>query len=214
MSAELLTALATSVIAIGIVFAAWQAYAAARQVRLLSYQTQADHERGRRERALDLMRYWNDQRKSSAPALLISPLVEELSEAQCEKLYYGRPLAVEVRFRAVLENYFFSMGFLDRVKLKDENNQILLDEFHARLITQSVTGYLNVLETVACAWRHNIGDRDIIEEEFDQVFFKIGTERFRYETFRRVSGVYPSIRELVETSIRKKARLEDKGKIA
>jgi hypothetical protein len=73
---------------------------------------------------------------------------------------------------------------------------------------------MNVLETVASAWRTNIADQGIIEEEFHSLFFRPGNYHFRYELYRRETGVFPSIGAFVESVGHKGRSFEQKGRVA
>jgi hypothetical protein len=50
---------------------------------------------------------------SLAPAMLIRPLIEDLSEEQCRKLISHQPISLKAKYRAVLEAFFLSIGLLD-----------------------------------------------------------------------------------------------------
>jgi len=50
---------------------------------------------------------------------------------------------------------------------------------------------------MASAWRHNIADKEILEEEFyDIVFLRNG--KVTFEGFIIASGAYPSLREFAK----------------
>ncbi len=92
------------------------------------------------------------------------------------------------------------MQFIDgTVSLKGvngANDKFELDESHERLIAKHIRNYLNVLETIAASWRHNISDAEIVQEEFRTIFLKDGKNQFRLDTFRLATGIYPSISEI------------------
>lgn len=212
MTAEWITAASGVVAATGVVFIAWQALLAAKQAKAFFAQFKADHERSRRQSAIELMQYWTDRVHDLLPALLVREMIEELNSTQCDKLHQRIPLSVEKRFLPLLETFFSAIPLVQQRALTVEDGVIKLDEFQARLILRHMTEYLNVLETIATAWRHNIVDRDIFEEEFRSLFLK-SNNKFLLEEFRRSSGVYPSISAFVESVKNNKPKPLQKGPI-
>ena len=71
---------------------------------------------------------------------------------------------------------------------------LLLSRAESAGLRMIAVRYLNLLETVATAWRHNVADRDIIEEEFRKIVVP-KTNVFILENYRKVSGaLIPSLR--------------------
>jgi len=186
---EWISAIANIFIAFGVVFIAWQAFSAA-------YQIKADHERSRRQKAIELMEFWCVRSLELLPAMLIREMIEELSFAQCTKISACEKLEVDKRFKSALEAFFGVIPGTHSNKIQEEVGILSLDEYQVRMINRYVAGYLNTFETIATAWRHGVADKDIIEEEFYALFVK-GRNRFRLEEYRKASGVFPSIALLV-----------------
>jgi hypothetical protein len=197
MTTEWIIVASSIATACGVIFIAWQALSTAKQANAVLMQIHLDHERSRRQAAVELMQYWTVQVQNLLPALHIRPVIEELNIAQCEKLLHGNSLTVDKRFLTGLEVFFSSLSLAPNNPISVNDGFIDLNEFQCSHIRRHIIDYLNVLETVATAWRHNVVDRDIVEEEFSEVFIK-NKNTFRLETVLRASTIYPSIKEFVE----------------
>jgi hypothetical protein len=180
----LISAVASVLTAAGIIFIYYQ-------VRLLSKQLSADHERSRRERAIDLMAGWLD-RKSRQPEWIISAmlLIETLDEVRCRVVWEKGVMPLDAGIKPAAER-FLADANLGAPETRTDGTAVLT-EVQTSVLRGCAVDLLNSLEVVATAWRHNVCDRAIIEEEFlDVIFFR--TNRARLEVFRRASGVYPSL---------------------
>jgi len=194
--AEWISAIATSIGALG--------------VFLVVFQIRADHERSRRERAMDMMKMWANDLHIVAPKLnLAKELIESLDETQSLALVRSQEVTFEASYANLLAAYFSDI----EQNFNIENGKIILEPALALLLRKEVILALNVLECVATAWRHNVADREIIEEEFFPAIIPPGRKQ-AFSTFRTVSGAYPSL-NLLEEKIKKCAQSHKyKSKIA
>lgn len=197
MSPDIITAIASTVAASGVIFIAWQALSNSKQARNSSRQIKLDHERSRREAAINLMKYWNELAHDLLPSMHIRRMIEELDINQCEKLFLGKPVSINKCNISLIESFFSSIPLVHNKELKIEDGSIHLDELQTHQVCTHFSLYMNVLEIVATAWRHNIVDREIIEDEFRKIFFKNQCD-FRYACFIKASGIYPSIHEFID----------------
>lgn len=196
-SPEWIAAIANLFIAFGVFFIALQAFSAARQAEYTSKQTAADHERGRRLKAIELMEFWCARSLELLPAMLIQGVIEELGYLECEKLFEFKEFSIDICHKPVIEAFLSVIQGTHSKEIIQEKEMILLNEYQIRMIRIHIGMYLNTLEVVATAWRHNVADRDIIAEEFKDLFVKgKGKNRVRYEEYMKASGVYPSITRL------------------
>lgn len=184
-------------------------------VLLIYLQIRYDHERSRRKEAISLMQLWTSHPHalSSALAYHSRNLVEDFSQQQCLALYnretveYSKKLAPKVdRVRheicrpgtPYIPTDIKNESDGDSSSVKPTNPYNELTPVECAYIGQQVTLYLNVLETVATAWRHNVADRAIIEEEFLSLFMP-HPNIFTLENYRKATGVYPSLQLLSDS---------------
>lgn len=109
----------------------------------------------------------------------------------------------------ILNEYFHDA----QVKLEVKDNTIKLNEGLSSILRWDAISYLNQLEAVLCAWRNNVADRVIIEEEFDYLY-DLQKGHSILERFRIATGIdsYPAIKEFVEHIKNSKKQSTDKGK--
>lgn len=161
-------------------------------VGLAWWSFRGDHERSRREKAIELISQWalNMNKRGSAAR----KLVETLDHEKSKSLYKQEPLKIDKKhiglLRAALE-----------VEVKESSeNDITLDETQSSELRWQVVTFLNNLESVLSAWRHNVADKEIISEQFR--YLVSPTEgHYILEEFRIVAGgnhTYPAIKEFVD----------------
>jgi len=201
MIAEWITAVATALTTLSVLII-W------RQVR-------ADHERSRREKALELMEFWTTHTDYMSPFFVFGrQIVQSLTREQCELLFQREPFAVDRKIEHLVDA--FRADFAHRLRTattrsranasKDDNEkEILLTKTESAALRMIAITFLNMLEVVATAWRHNIADRGILEEEFADIISP-RTNRFALDTFRAVTGIYPSI-SMMEHQLQQRKRV-------
>jgi hypothetical protein len=173
--AEWITAVMTTVIAIS-VFIAWR-------------QLRADHERSRRERAIELILEWA---MSLNPKASISrKFVETLNEEQSLSLSKQESFNVEEKYKTLLS------GCLEECEdsFKSESGRITLTHRQITSIRWEVISYLNKLEAILSAWRHNVADKDIIEEQFKYLIRPEDGHELLPNFLKVVGNYYPAISE-------------------
>jgi hypothetical protein len=171
------------------------------QVRLTQVQINADHERGRREKTVDLLLEWDKRLKKESA--LARKIIECLTEEQCRELVAQEKLHVPKKLESLLKQ-FFGEGF----GLEDHSNgDIVLNEAHAAELRWHAVTYLNSLESILVAWQYSVVDRDIIEHQFSYLF-KPSDGHEALKDFRAAAGgedSYPAI-EIFAGHIREKRR--------
>ena len=132
------------------------------------------------------------------PILLpfIISLVKEFDENRCYSLWRNEEIDVEIKHKQLVESCASTLGCESEVTIN--KNSILISKTMSAIIRPKIAHYLNTLEILATAWRHHAVDRDIIEEEFVFIFSK-HKNNFPFEVFRKITGVYPSIDEIIKT---------------
>ncbi len=132
------------------------------QAYLLTKQIVADHERSRRENAIHYLFEWN--RGLLQANSLARRLAEGLTDDQTRNLVNEKPLRLNANKKSLL------LGVLSNVPpegLQESNGEILLGEKEVSDIRWHLVRYLNNLESIFTAVRHNVADKQIMVEQFE-----------------------------------------------
>jgi hypothetical protein len=167
-----------------------------RSLILFRKQITLDHERSRRERALDLLvSFVNLQNPVDHEATYALRLIYRMSSDQCRALCRNEPFAVDEANRPYLDLYrAIYYHRLPLAKKPDPKSlQLTLGEVIA--LDKTATAICNRVELIAAAWKHNIADREILEEEFKTVYC-VEPDKFILETYRAASGIFPSTKAI------------------
>jgi hypothetical protein len=165
------------------------------QQELLTRQVIADHDRSRRENAINYLFEWS--RGLLRANSLARKLVEGLSEKQTVDLVDEKPLRLSIEHEELV------LGVLSQIPekgLKKEGQDILLSKREVSDIRWQVVRYLNTLESIFAAARYKVADRDIL---IDQFGFLVSPEK-GYHLLRKVrealggAKAYPGLHELEE----------------
>lgn len=151
-----------------------------------------DHQRSRNEKAVDLIKEWTRiiNHKSSASR----KLVEKFDRETCRKLYKREKIDIEGNEQ--------NIDLLKAIFDKDftlTNEKIEINPSESTKLRWEVVTYLNILESVFIAYRHNVADKDILKEQFEYLVNPAENE-FVLEDFRNSSRVhsYPGIQDFVD----------------
>ena len=168
-------------------------------------QYKADHERSRREKAVDLLLEWATSLNPKASAA--RKFAEALNKEQSVALFKQEELEIETKHKSLLE------ACIDNPSIKEENNKIQLSRKQVSEIRWEVISYLNKLEAILSAWRHNIADREMLLEQF-RYLIKPEDGHTLLEEFLKISGSYPSIEEFAKHINEQAKSKSGKNKIA
>lgn len=196
LDAAIVSAVANSIAALGMVLVVYQ-------LVLYKRQLQDDHERSRRENAIAFLAEWARGLKRNAS--LTRKFVELLDETQTQALIDLRPFTVSVRHRDLLVGCLEPAFNEEDVELSGKN--VNLSESQVKVIKWQTVSYLNLLEAILSAWRHNTADRDMIEEQF-QYLVAPESGMTIVENYRRCVGgpnALPAISEFAETILKRRA---------
>lgn len=175
-------------------------FAAVAQTLIMRRQLTADHERGRREKTVELLTEWFARQEKEGP--IARKIVEHLTEAQCRDVLAQQAIHVPAKLGKQL-----SQLFGNEIKCNEGEKEILLTESQSADLRWHVVCYLNSLEMILIAWQYAIIDRKIIETQFSYLFRPTeGHEVLR--AFRSAAGgeeTYPAI-EIFVTHIKDKRR--------
>jgi hypothetical protein len=152
-----------------------------------------DHERSRREKAVELSLYWskNLNNKSS----LARKCVEKLDTQQVNKLYNQEEIVFGEENRKLYNEIKSLLGSQNKPEDAPASGNCKLTSADCAELRGIVIAYLNMLESILLAWRHNVADTNMIEEEF-KYMMDPAKEYEILKEFRRVAGgtdSYPSI---------------------
>jgi hypothetical protein len=156
---------ASSVISAAAIILIWrQTRLSARQTELLAGQITSDHDRSRREKAAELILEWSKQLRRNAS--IARNFTDSLSEEEALSLYEQRPFSVASNKESMIIGSLSGVLDESKMQLEKENNHIHLTAEQVATINWLALSYLNTLESILSGWRHNIADRDMIQEEF------------------------------------------------
>lgn len=163
MPPEWISAIASLITALGVVFVAFQAKFAADQLKHSQKELAADHERSRREHSIEVVRRWSDSLDKALPAA--RKFIQELTLEQCKCLISREPFYIPAKHKSLLTHALHEI--LDNENdLIIENDQILLNQNHLSQLLALVIKHLNALEVALLSWHNGVADNEIIEEQF------------------------------------------------
>lgn len=179
------------------------------QAAIAYKQFKADHERGRREKTVDLLTEWfASQTKESSVARVIA---ESLSEEQCRDVIKERTVSVSNKIKKKLIQLF------DEDDLNIKKGYIHLTEKQTATLRWHISFYLNSLEMLLISWQYSIVDREIIDLQFAYLF-KLSEGREILKEYRIAAGgedAFPAIEVFVaHLHEKRRSKLIQKSKVA
>jgi hypothetical protein len=178
--------------AIGILFVWWQ-------ITLHRKQVREDHERSRREISLQMMLEW--AKKMERGTNVVTRFVDSLDEHQARRLAEEKPFTVGSDRLEYLVSLASATNLTEEQVFKNTSGQIELTQTCVSLVRAQAVNYLNMLEIVLTAWKDNIGDQEVLKNEFRPLY---NPQRGDYmlEKFRQAVGgssSFPSIIKFVQS---------------
>ena len=160
-----------------------------------------EHERARRENAVNYLTNFIkaiDQKSSIA-----RKVIELFSDSQCDALSKKEEISVEVKRIEEIKAIFSCKtpnGKNYPEELRVDGQNIILNEEQSSYLMWLAMTYLNSIESLLLAWRHNVADRAMIEEECENLVDKNGSTIL--EKLRGVIGkeACPAIDEFVNAT--------------
>ena len=211
ITANHIIATSSVVTALGVIFVALQAKYAGDQLQthekelinateqLMHSNTQMsnDHERSRRENAINALIHFDQNLSNKASSS--RKFVETLEFSQVKSLINQESFEIDIKCKELFLSCIKSSTSTDELYSKDSTTIKISEKISAQIRWQVII-YLNILETVLSAWRHNVADRNMIEEQFE---FLVLPEEGHYilKDYRKAiggKGSYPSIEEFAE----------------
>jgi hypothetical protein len=155
-------------------------------IGLLYWQLRADHNRSRRERAVEILGDWARQRSQANPLLVSAAL--SCTDEQAGLAYKREPIILH-------PNQFETFAAAFDLTIPPDAPTFILSKKHAIAIRAEAIKYLNVLEWALAARRHCVADANIVYEQFIS-FFDKETNKAILSGFRVAAGgerTFPSI---------------------
>ena len=178
---------------------------AADQISLATKSYVDLHELERRKAAISSMKDWT---------LFIYDMgtggkcfAEKLDFEKSKLLWNEKSFNISIQDKAYLERTVKDIGVIN--VFPDNEKEAVLSASQSSLIRKQVVSYLNFLETIMSARRHNVADSDILTEQFSWLVVpKEGKQLL--PNFRKVAGgieAFPSIEEFVNDVEKKKSNI-------
>lgn len=180
-------------------------------VFLLWKRIKASHERSRREKTIELLVFFTRETNYSGSG--ISPVrafVESLDRNQCESLQQKKKFVVSANLRNVFSECLLAFDLVPTEHIPQKGGDIEVTTEVVKKIRYRLIHYLNVLETIAAAWRHDVGHQEILEEEFISIISR-KKNSFVLEDFRYATGIYPSLEAFVQV-LKQRQKEDQKAK--
>ena len=179
---------------------------------ILWLQFKADHERSRREKAVEIMiKFMESVAQLSPGSRFIVPLLEEFDERQCNSIWNLEPFNVDIKYNPNL--IICLETHIKEPILEETNGKTSLNRQQVAVLRSHAITYLNLLEVIFASWRHNVADREMIKDEFSNIISP-QKDRFPLDGIRIASGIYPSISEFTTYLKHEYSKATGKGKIA
>ncbi|MEY8238824.1 MAG: hypothetical protein RPT25_00605 [Cycloclasticus sp.] len=182
---DIVIAVASSLSTLGLGLLFWQA-------KILTSQFKDDHERSRRENAIDMLKLWDSGLTQKDG--VTRKFVELLDFSQSKAIFDQEEFNVEAKHWSMIRSIIpQNSKLLSEYDESNSSDKITIDENDSAHIRWILVSYLNRAETILSAWRHNIADREMIEEQF-KYLVKPEVDHYILLHFRVAAGnTYPSI---------------------
>ena len=188
---------------------------------ILFKQIKAEHEKSRREKAIELLLAWTNgvTRETNAA----KKIVEKFDSSQCRKLYLEEEFKVDCKlYDEIIEVINQRPEKFDKCKEcngeadKECDRMIRLNRRQIKRLRWHIVSYLNLLESVLVSWQYSVAEREIIEQQFA---FMVSPKEGKnvLEGFRIAAGSeesYPAIEIFCNhMESERKKKLKEKGNI-
>ena len=201
MDLKTMVDIAQIVTAFGVLVMLWQVVVMVRQfnvmvkqVDVMVWQVKADHDKSRREYSARLIWDWTTNIRKNTKAT--TKLINLLDKTECAAIFNQNAFKLDCQHEPLLRAVLSGTELTFKTT---ENGSIVIDEAISSYMRSMVTNYLNLLESVFVAWHHNVGDKDIIDEQFRFMISPEGNTIFLKDYLVAAGGTknYPMIYEYI-----------------
>ena len=152
---------------------------------VLVWQIKANHDKGRREKALEIMRQWDVMRQKNS--FRYEGLMFSLSPKDVELIQRGQ--SIEISKELATE-------FLPEL-VSTEDERYVIDVMTVLNIRNDLLNLLNTIENIALAYKHNVCDRQMLDEAFYHFLIeKEFLRKCREFMVHFGAGAWPAVNEL------------------
>lgn len=173
----------------------WQQVKVAREGTELSRKAMADdHERSRRQFAIEVTREWN--RAVSPETSAARELIEKLGSEECRSIAKLEPVQIAAKYKYLVDICLGTNADREPKGEGAEKELISLDDADVKQLRYLGVDYLNETEIPLSAWHQKVGDEKYLEREFESISNVIAMASFREalgETHR-----YPALEEFLK----------------
>jgi len=183
-----------------LLYARKQVLFAREQVLYARKAMDADHQRSRRQLAIEMCTRWSGY--ASPETTSIVRLVEKMNSGQCEALALTQKLSIGVENKhhllSILQLRFSDIA--DKLEGLRKNEVYEIDNPYLVYMRYIAVRYLNLLESILLSWTLGVADKAVIEKEFAYLCDP-KTGRTAMEGLRTKLGMeaFPAIEEFVKT---------------
>lgn len=173
------------------------------------YTIRKDHERSRREKALELVMQWSINLSNNRKSSLARKYVKKFDEKQARSLINQEEIVFNENETELCRKIRKLLSVNPEVSKEYERKLTVEESSELRWI---IICYLNMLESVLSASHHGVADIKIIKEQF-QYLYNPANGDYVLEKIRKVCpGCYPATDDFYE-NIKNKSSSE-RGKVA
>lgn len=202
----------------GDMFDLWQCLVASLSllsIYLLYRQIKGEHEKARREKAVDLLQSWTLGIKAETHSA--KKIVDKFTKDQCRKLQKEEKFKVKSSLYKNIETIIPRKAGKKKENYKKKGKKkIRLTKYQVHQLRYFIVSYLNLLESILVAWQKGVVDEEIIEEQFSFIMNPI-EDKNCLEDFRTAAGSevsYPAIEMFYNTlEEKRKQKLKKREKI-
>jgi hypothetical protein len=192
---QLATLIVAAVAAVGAVVSGASAF-------VILHQLRSDHERSRRENAVNLMFKYTSEISTIPHMALYVEFVDKLDFAQCESYIRGQPFRMTSEHLEVIR----LISNISGTPFTEGPGGVEISTEMVFFLKKHTGIFLNALESISAAARYHVADTEIIEDEFRTVYFPKG-KRGLLPQLRLAYNIFPSI-DVVQDRIEKRGRIE------
>lgn len=173
------------------------------------YTIRKDHERSRREKALELVMQWSTNLSNNRKSSLARKYVEKFDEKQARSLINQEEIVFNENETELCSKIRKLLSVNPEVSKEYERKLTVEESSELRWI---IICYLNMLESVLSASHHGVADIDIIREQFQYLYNPANGDYVLEKIRKACPGCYPATDDFYE-NIKSKSSSE-RGKVA
>ncbi len=184
----------------------------AQQVRIVDRSYKDEHERARKEKAIDLIFKWTQQNTSKNKTAF--DFIEHLNDVEnIENLLDQKPFKVFRNHYHRLQAALLGTD-MNVAELKDSDIEIEVTDEMSTYLRQIIINRLNFLEGVFCAAETHVADQDIINSQFGNIAVPQKYVKTPLELLMNVSGEksFPFLSKFIRNELNRRRNINEQSK--